>query len=269
MKMRSATFVGSLMLVSVAISTLGCGSNTPVTSPGAGGSTGAGGVTATGGAATGGAATGGAATGGTIPVTATGGATTTVPSTGGSTTGGSTSTTGVQGTGGSTTTTGTGGSTPTGGTTGSNTFTPSCTGLTTAAGPAPTKAGACTAADPQLCYKTCGPQSIGFKSETCTAGAYAEQSGCSFLATGDYSCYKLPTAVDPTCPTVAPQANTACTVAPCVLCGGSATAQTTGYLDSSGAAKAGFCVCPASTTGSSKWSCASTTAWPCPQGSGC
>jgi len=36
MKMRSATLVGSLMLVSAAISTIGCGSNTPSTSSGTG-----------------------------------------------------------------------------------------------------------------------------------------------------------------------------------------------------------------------------------------
>lgn len=92
-----------------------------------------------------------------------------------------------------------------------------------------------------------GPESKGFKSETCTASAYAEQSGCSFAA-GDYSCYKIPAAADANCPPTAPQASSACTVAACVVCGG-----TTGYLDSSGASKTGYCVCPAS----GKWSCAS------------
>ena len=48
------------------------------------------------------------------------------------------------------------------------------------AGEAPTKGGVCTPSDTQLCYKTCGPLSIGFKSETCTGGVYVEQSGCSF-----------------------------------------------------------------------------------------
>jgi hypothetical protein len=133
------------------------------------------------------------------------------------------------------------------------------------AGEAPTKGGVCTASDTQLCYKTCGPNSIGFKSETCTGGLYAEQSGCSFPADQDYACYKIPATVSATCPTTAPQASQACTVAECTLCnvGGM-------YLDSSGAAKEGYCVCPkAGTSGTSKWSCASSTAWPCPAGKGC
>jgi hypothetical protein len=187
-----------------------------------------------------------------------------------STTGaGTTATTGA----GTTTTTGAGGdsSTTTGaGTTSSGSgnpamFTPLCAGLMTAAMMAPTKGGACTATDPQLCYKTCGPQSIGFKSETCTAGIYAEQSGCTFPAEGDYSCYKIPAAVDASCPAAAPKASDPCTVAECTPCNFNGQ-----YLDSSGNAKAGYCVCPApGPMGTSKWSCASATAWPCPAGSGC
>jgi hypothetical protein len=150
-------------------------------------------------------------------------------------------------------------------TTGMGMFSPLCSAVPmTAAGEAPTKGGACTADDPQLCYKTCGPQSIGFKSETCTNGAYAEQSGCSF-PDGDYACFKIPTMMDASCPTMAPQATMPCEVAECTLCnvGGN-------YLDSSGASKAGYCVCPApGASGSRKWSCASTTAWPCPAGKGC
>jgi hypothetical protein len=144
-------------------------------------------------------------------------------------------------------------------------FSPLCDAVPpTAAGQAPTKGGACTASDPQLCYKTCGPQSIGFKSETCTNGAYAEQSGCSF-ADMDYACFKIPATVDASCPTTAPQATMPCEVAACTSCsvGGN-------YLDSSGASKTGYCVCPmAGASGMRKWSCASTTAWPCPAGRGC
>jgi hypothetical protein len=34
--------------------------------------------------------------------------------------------------------------------------------------------------------------------------------------------------------------------------------------------KTGYCVCPMpGASGTSKWSCASTTAWPCPTGKGC
>ena len=170
---------------------------------------------------------------------------------------------------GATTTTGTGATTATGGGadaggTTATSFQPLCSGLTTAAGGAPSKGGACSSTDPQLCYKTCGPESKGFKSETCTSGSYAEQSGCTFPA-GDYSCYKIPGTVDPTCPTTAPQASQACTVAKCVICAG-----TTGYLDSTGASKTGYCVCPQDSDGNpTKWSCASTTAWPCPSANGC
>jgi hypothetical protein len=188
-----------------------------------------------------------------------------------STTGGTSATTG----GTSTTTTGgtstgtTGGSSTstTGGSTGSDMFTPLCASLTTAAGVAPTKGGACTAADPQLCYKTCGPQSLGFKSETCTSGAYVEQSGCSFKPDLDASCFKIPTTLDPACPATAPQAGMECTVKTCTPCSDPSGT----YLDSSGAPKVGYCVCPepSATTGVSKWSCASLTSWPCPQGMGC
>jgi hypothetical protein len=148
-------------------------------------------------------------------------------------------------------------------------FTPLCAGLTTAAGMAPTKAGACTADDPQTCYKTCGPASSGFKSEMCSAGAYAEQSGCTFPDTLDATCYKLPAAQDATCPATAPMASAECSVAPCTLCnlGGGPTGT---YLDSKGASKVGYCVCPApGASGTSKWSCASTDAWPCPGAKGC
>jgi hypothetical protein len=241
MSMRNAKLVGALVLLS-AIWADGCGSNTPSTNLGSGGTT----------------SSGGSAPEGTGGSTTSSGGTSSAPTE----TGGSTSTsTGSGGAAGATTAS-------SGGSSGGGEFQPLCADLKTAAGVAPTKSGACTDSDPPLCYKTCGPQSLGFKSETCTTGAYAEQSGCSF-PDGDYACYKLPDTADPSCPTTAPQATTPCSVDPCVICGGTATAQTTGYLDSGGSAKAGFCVCPASSSGNSKWSCASTTAWPCPSGSGC
>ena len=206
-----------------------------------------------------------------VPIGGTVGATGGVPGVGGTSDASSKATEpAVTGTGGSTTPAtavpvGTGGVAGAAGSTGTNPYTPSCGDLLTAAGVAPTKNGICTDTDPQLCYRTCGPLSIGFKSETCTAGAYVEQSGCSFLP-GDMSCYKIPTTMDPTCPTEVPQASTACNVAPCTLCN-----VNNGYLDSSGTAKTGYCVCspPSATTGASKWSCASSTAWPCPAGQGC
>jgi hypothetical protein len=143
-------------------------------------------------------------------------------------------------------------------------FSPLCSDVPATAAGAPSKGVACTASDAQVCYKTCGPQSVGFKSETCTNGAYVEQSGCSF-PDGDYACYKIPTTVDASCPTEVPQATMPCEVAMCTPCnvGGN-------YLDSSGASKMGYCVCPmAGDSGSRKWSCASATAWPCPLGKGC
>lgn len=203
------------------------------------------------------------------PATSTGG--TTGTATGGTTgtttgTGGTTGTT--TGTGGAPTTTGTGGST---GTFGS----PACGN--NMAGTAIAKNVACTAADATpgsataLCYKTCGPAKTGAKTETCPAGGgvYAE-GDCAFDPTADYSCYKVPTTADPSCPTTAIQSGADCTgVAACVVCGGtSASPGMPGYLDSTGAPKQGYCVCQASAT-KPTWSCASTTAWPCPFGTGC
>jgi hypothetical protein len=169
-------------------------------------------------------------------------------------------------TGGSSATTGEGGA---GGTTddagASDMFSPLCSDVPlTAAGVAPSKGVTCTPDDPQLCYKTCGPFNIGFKSETCSGTTYAEMTGCSFPP-GDYSCYRIPTSIAPSCPADPPKAGDACTVGECVLCnvGG-------GYFDSKGSAKTGYCICPPpDDEGTRQWSCASDTAWPCPTGLGC
>ena len=265
--MSRITQISALTLIAASwLAAVGCSSsNDPSTSTGTGAT---GNTTSTG--ATGNVGGSAQGTAGSTVVAQGGGGASSTGTAGSTSIAGSTSSTGGTGSGtaGETGTAGTGtgtagASTGTGGSGGS--FTPLCGGLTTAAGPAPTKAGACTAADPQLCYKTCGPNSVGFKSETCTAGVYAEQSGCSFPSGVDYSCYKIPDAVDASCPTTTPQASQPCSVAACTLCnvGGS-------YLDSTGATKAGYCVCPAAgASGTSKWSCASTTAWPCPNGQGC
>jgi len=229
---------GSLALLAPILLIVGCGgTNEPSTMPITTGPTGSAGT----GASTTGTGTGAAGTGA--------------------------STTGAAGTGSSST--GAAGKPATGAagmSGGGDMFSPNCSLVPpTAAGAAPTKGGACTAADTQLCYKTCGPQSIGFKSETCTNGLYVEQSGCSFPKNMDYSCYKIPTAVDASCPATAPQASQPCDVKECTLCnvGGN-------YLDSTGASKVGYCVCPpAGGSGTRKWSCASATAWPCPSGQGC
>ncbi len=126
------------------------------------------------------------------------------------------------------------------------------------------KGSACTAASAPLCYKSCGPNNLGFKSETCQSGTYNEQSGCTFPAAQDYSCYKIPTSLPAVCPSATvPRAGTACQVANCNVCfGGIGGPQ---YQDSTGTQKPGYCVC----SDAGIWTCASTTSWPCPDGPGC
>jgi len=148
---------------------------------------------------------------------------------------------------------------------------PSCTGLITAAGIEPTKGGACAASDPQLCYKTCGPEKAGVRSEICTGGVYAEMSGCAFDPGKDYSCYAIPLTANTICPLgVTPQASTACEVPHCSVCNSHQGLPGGQYVDSAGAPKVGYCVCQEPTSaGNRTWSCASDTAWPCPLGAGC
>jgi hypothetical protein len=102
------------------------------------------------------------------------------------------------------------------------------------------------------CKKTCGPQSLGWKSETCNSGMIAESPTCEFECTDtsvDWGCYSLAGA--PTCnPANIPMASQACTTAPCAPCTG-------GYLDTSMASKMGDCICAAG-----KWSCTASTQWP-------
>ena len=128
------------------------------------------------------------------------------------------------------------------------------------------KGGACAATDVQFCYKPCGPDNIGVKSETCASGFYAEMTGCVFDPGRDYSCYKLPAVANAACPAEVPQANAACSVAACLVCNSAGGTASATYLDSTGATQVGYCLCSASTL---KWSCASDIAWPCPGGSGC
>jgi hypothetical protein len=133
------------------------------------------------------------------------------------------------------------------------------------------KGGACGPTDLQFCYKTCGPQKLGVKSETCTtAGTYAEMSGCNFDPGRDYSCFAIAAQANPACPAAPPQAATACDVPACTVCNSMQGLSGGGYVDSAGAAKVGFCVCqPPDATGTRTWSCASDTQWPCPLGAGC
>lgn len=146
-------------------------------------------------------------------------------------------------------------------------FSPLCADVgPTAAGLDIKKGAACTAQDPQHCYRTCGPQSVGFKAEDCgSAGIYVE-SNCQFPLDGDYSCFAIPDTINMgVCPATTPKSGQQCSVPECLLCnvGGN-------YYDSNGNSKAGYCVCgPAAATGARSWSCASSTAWPCPLGKGC
>jgi hypothetical protein len=114
---------------------------------------------------------------------------------------------------------------------------------------------ACNGAD--LCGKKCGPDLLGSKSLTCTAAKFVE-SVCAFPAGADYSCYKVGAAA--ACP-AATKAGQACTATACQACGATTG---TGYLDTNGAAKQGFCVCSKGV-----WSCGTTAEWPCyPQTAG-
>ncbi len=140
------------------------------------------------------------------------------------------------------------------------------------AGGSPTiKGGICTDADTQLCYWSCGPIATGYKTETCTSGVYVE-GDCTFPTGVDYSCFQIAQADSAGCPTTAPQSGQPCTVPTCSLpCNGTACAMcgiATGYRDSLGTQKDGFCVCVEGASGS-RWSCASRTAWPCPTSQGC
>jgi hypothetical protein len=148
---------------------------------------------------------------------------------------------------------------------GGNTATGGSTGSTVAPPPTPTlpspacinenKDGSCTGS--AVCYKTCGPDSQGQKTLTCN-GSKLLESECTFSSTTNYACYRL-TSVAKCAST--PTAGTNCSVDPCKPCGGSSG---TVYYDSSNNPKAGYCVCT-----NSKWSCASVTAWPCPDSPGC
>lgn len=238
----------------------------PATSGGAAATSGGAAATSGGAAATTGGSGGGAtATGGSAgasPKGGSGGAGTTGGAAGAGTTGGSGGAATTGGTAGAGTTGGSAGA-ATGGSGGGGTFSPICG--KNMAGVDIKKDTECTSTDVQLCYRTCGVETKGFKKEECMGGKYAE-GACQFPA-GDYACYKLPATADASCPTMAamaPQHNQACTVAACTVCGGTSAAQTTGYKDSGGAAKVGYCVCSGS-----KWQCASDKEWPCPAGTGC
>jgi len=158
--------------------------------------------------------------------------------------------------------TGTGGTTGTGGSAFGD---PACPSTVS-------KGGACAPTDIQFCYKTCGPEKSGIKSETCqTSGTYSEMSGCMFNPAADYSCYKLPATADPMCTGITPKASDPCTIDMCHACNSLGGVAGGHYMDSGGADKTGFCVCQApNSSGARVWSCGSDNgSWPCPGNTGC
>ena len=143
---------------------------------------------------------------------------------------------------------------------------PPCYLAPTLAGEEILKGTPCTSADIKLCYRSCGPNQAGWKTETCTAGVYAE-GDCRFPADGDYACYKIPDVIDEAaCGVTAPPAATdPCEAPPCTTCNVDGF-----YTDTAGDAKEGFCICrDPDEMGVRRWTCASATAWPCPVSRGC
>jgi hypothetical protein len=217
------------------------------------------------------AGTGGGPTGGSATTGGTG------PSTGGAGVDGGV---GGQGEGGEGATSGTGGGKGgKGGSAGSGTggtgvvnppphpdFLPPCFLGPTSAGEEILKGVACAPEDPQLCYRPCGPNQSGWKSEDCTAGVYTE-GDCVFPMDGDYSCYKIPDPIDEgACGvTSPPKATGECGAPSCTVCNFEGF-----YLDSGNDAKEGYCICrEPGPDGVRRWTCASATAWPCPLNRGC
>jgi len=124
----------------------------------------------------------------------------------------------------------------------------------------------CTADDVQECFRQCGPAQVGWKTETCQAGVYAE-SDCSFPEDGDYSCYALPDEIDPAiCPQDSPpRATEECGSPLCTACNVNGQ-----YFDTADNLKEWYCVCrEPDEDGVRRWTCASITAWPCPFSRGC
>jgi len=99
-----------------------------------------------------------------------------------------------------------------------------------------------------------------------------DEGDCQFPSSGNYSCFKIPTADSSMCPADPPKHGDPCTLTACTVpCTGTACDMCglkAGYLDSKANPKTGYCVCIAGANGN-KWSCSSATAWPCPGGQGC
>jgi hypothetical protein len=145
-------------------------------------------------------------------------------------------------------------------------YSPACFMGPTQSGEEIKKGTPCTAEDPELCYRPCGPDQVGWKTETCLAGVYAE-GDCTFPPEKDYSCYAIPDDIDEAaCGLDAPpRATVECDAPLCMAC------NLDGFYEDSGTdLKEGFCVCRTpDRDGVRRWTCASDTSWPCPLNRGC
>jgi len=128
------------------------------------------------------------------------------------------------------------------------------------------KGDACTGSSLQFCYKGCGPDNVGYKPLACQSGMYDEtQSGCTFPAAHDYSCYKVPPSLPTECPSGTPRGGRACQLTTCTVCFGGSVWNPQ-YQDSTGMTKQGYCVC----SEAGVWTCGSSNgSWPCPGNVGC
>ena len=125
---------------------------------------------------------------------------------------------------------------------------------------------ACVVATDQPCWNTCGPNHSGVKNCTCVANAWSCPL-CEYNTSdpSKFTCYKNAGSVacppDPsdTSGQMLPASGGACTQDPCKPCGSGAA---NSYRDSSGAPKAGWCICVPKTDGTgSTYSCASVKEW--------
>jgi hypothetical protein len=107
----------------------------------------------------------------------------------------------------------------------------------------------CTLGTP-ACRKTCGVAALATKPCSCIAGQW--NCGTCVYPSGDYSCYRLQ-GFTPQCPFATMSGVTRCTSL-CSLC--------SGYVDSAGAPKIGYCACAESDSGGNVYRCASTSEWP-------
>ena len=117
----------------------------------------------------------------------------------------------------------------------------------------------CAPTDEQLCYKRCGPDGVGVKSETCqSSGLYTEMVGCAYDLSRDYSCYRIPMRAQRRLPERAATAGGSALRAGAVhrvqQSGGACRRR---FASGAGAVSEGWCVCQAANAaGLRTWSCA-------------